>query len=225
MDMTDTSFDSITSRIFHIEDEIGLQALISGQDLKDSSVESIISLRHSKHASPSSRYRKGINDWSKANKRSILSLIRGLDQALKKLQSRRELTNLSKIIKLLDHLEYFFETPDGAQSVLTEIKLKSEAVAQNESSMEELMQYFSEFKGLKSVVKPDCTINHIEFDLALDKAEALMAAQMEVALQVQKGVEDLMACYNNMIDFMTKKMLHLDARATRALSRRLLLVD
>mmetsp|Transcript_4015 Transcript_4015/g.6134 ORF Transcript_4015/g.6134 Transcript_4015/m.6134 type:complete len:100 (-) Transcript_4015:33-332(-) len=99
MDMTDTSFDSITSRIFHIEDEIGLQALI-GQDLKDSSVESIISLRHSKHASPSSRYRKGINDWSKANKRSILSLIRGLDQALKKLQSRRELTNLSKIIKL-----------------------------------------------------------------------------------------------------------------------------
>mmetsp|Transcript_3113 Transcript_3113/g.5883 ORF Transcript_3113/g.5883 Transcript_3113/m.5883 type:complete len:202 (-) Transcript_3113:139-744(-) len=147
--------------------------------------------------------------------RPILSLIRGLDIAMKKLEGYAQLERLERLVKEYDNFKHFIESSTSAIGVLNEMKAKAVAIAEQTQSISDTSKMLSELKDYSNVLKKELPLDHSQFDTALIRAESLMSMQLERAAELQVRTEELMESYNFIIQTITRKLLHWDAMVNK----------
>jgi len=131
--------------------------------------------------------------------RPILSLIRGLDVAMRRLQGYDQLRGFEKLVGEYDKFRHFIEANASAAGVLSDMKAKAVAIAGQTEAIAETTKMLSELKDCSDVLKKELPLNHSEFDTALLRAESLMSIQMQRAAELQAQTEELLESYNTIV--------------------------
>mmetsp|Transcript_20666 Transcript_20666/g.50736 ORF Transcript_20666/g.50736 Transcript_20666/m.50736 type:complete len:238 (+) Transcript_20666:57-770(+) len=202
----EASLLTLVERVERLEDGIGGEQMEMGPD--------ILAIIGGRRSSPR---RNGLSDSGRISQseRSLLSYVRELDRKMSRFDESR---GMGAFIKLFDQNSYLIESSTvSAEGILSDLRVKEKRVLSCSPMIQRINGLLSEFNEHKSAIKKELPHDSEELEKRLVALETVVEVQSELAVEIQKNIEELMSSYTQIINAVSHKMLEMEAYTMKML--------